>query len=65
MYSASQREVGEYNDRMLLEVGTKLFNNYLERQCHLLETGISGFCLGQRLAYKKYRPVLPMFIFFE
>ena len=47
MYSASQREVGEYSDRMRLEVGTKLFSSYLKCQCHLLEMGILGFCLGQ------------------
>ena len=28
MYSASQREVGEYGNRMRLEVGTKLFSSY-------------------------------------
>ena len=30
MYSASQRGVGEYNDRMRPEVGTKFFSSYLE-----------------------------------
>ena len=30
MYSASQREIGEYSDRMRLEVGTELFSSYPE-----------------------------------
>ena len=46
MYSDSQREVGEYNDRVLLEVGTKFFSSYPECQCRLLKKGLSGFCLG-------------------
>ena len=50
MYNTSQREVGEYSDRMHLEVGTKLFRGYPEHQCRLLEKGILGFCLVQRLA---------------
>ena len=45
MYSASQREIGEYNDRVCLEVGTKFFSSDLENQCSLLKTGISGFRL--------------------
>ena len=65
MYSASQREVGEYSDRMRLEVRTKLFSSYPEGQCLLLETGISGFYVGQGLAYKEDGPLLPMFVFFE
>ena len=28
MYSASQREVGEYSDRVSLKVGTKFFSSY-------------------------------------
>ena len=65
MNSASQREVGEYSDRVRLEVGTKFFSSYLKSQCHLLQMGISGFFLGQGLAYKEYRPLLSVFIFFE
>ena len=65
MYSASQREVGENSDGMRLEVGTKLFRNYIERQCRLLKTGILGFYLIQGLTYKEYKPLLLMFIFFE
>ena len=65
MYSASHREVGEYSNRMRLEVGTKFFSSYLENQCRLLETGISGFYLGQGLSYKEYRPLFPVFVFFE
>ena len=65
MYSASLREVGEYNDRVRLEVGTKFFSNHLKSQCHLLETSILGFCLGQGRAYKEYMPLLLVFIFFE
>ena len=45
MYSASQREVGEYSDRVCLEVGMKFFSNHPESQCRLLETSISGFFL--------------------
>ena len=30
MYIASRREVGEYNDRVLLEIGTKFFGSYHE-----------------------------------
>ena len=65
MYSASQREVGEYNNRVSLEVGKKFFRSYLKSQCRLLETGISGFCLRQGLAYKEYGPLLSVFVFFE
>ena len=65
MYSASQREVGEYSNMMKLEVGTKFFSCYLESQCRLLETGISGFYLGQGLAYKEYKPLLSVSVFFE
>ena len=65
MYNASQREVDEYSDRMALEVGTKFFSSYPESQCRLLETGISGFYLGQGLAYKEYRLLLRLFVFFE
>ena len=48
-----------------VEVGTKLFSSYPESQCCLLETGVSGFYLGQGLAYEEYRSLLPIFIFFE
>ena len=65
MYSACKREVGEYSHRVRLEVGTKFFSSYLESQCRLLETGISGFFFEQGLAYKEYTPLLPIFIFFE
>ena len=65
MYGASQREVGEYSDRMRLEVRTKFFSSYLEGWCRLLETGISSFRLRQGLAYKEDRPLLPVFVFFE
>ena len=65
MYSASQREVAEYSNRMHLEVGTKFFSSYPESQCRQLETGISGFYLRQGLAYKEYRLVLSVFVFFE
>ena len=30
MYSASQREVGEHNDRVHLEVGVESFGGHLE-----------------------------------
>ena len=65
MYSASHREVGEYGNRIRLEVGTGFFSSYPKGQCRLFETGISGFCLGQGLAYKEYGPLLPVFVFFE
>ena len=65
MYSASLREIGEYNDMVRLEVRMKFFSSYLESQCCLLETGISVFCLGQGLAYEEYRSLLPVFIFFK
>ena len=58
MYSASQRKVGEYSNRVCLEVGTEFFSNYPECQCRLLEKGISNFCLGQGLSYKEYGPLL-------
>ena len=64
MYSAFEREVGEYNDRMRLEVGTKFFSNNSECQCCLLETSISGFYLGQGLAYEEHKSLLSVFIFF-
>ena len=54
MYSASQREVGEYCD-----------SSYPESQCRLLETSILGFYFGQGLTYKEYMSLLPVFIFFE
>ena len=38
MYNASQMEVGEYHDRVSLEVVTKFFSDYLESQCCLSET---------------------------
>ena len=65
MYSASQRKVGEYSDRMRLEVGTKFFSSYLESQCRLLKMGISGFFFEQGLTYNDYKPLLPVFIFFK
>ena len=65
MYSASQREVGEYSDRVHLEVGMKFFSYHPKSQCRLLEAGISGFCLVYGLSYKEYRSMLPVFIFFE
>ena len=42
-------KVGEYSNRVSLEVGTEFFSCYLEGQCRLLETGISGFCLDKDL----------------
>ena len=65
MYRVSQREIGEYIDRMHLEVGMKFFSSYPESQCHLFEEGISGFCFEQGFAYKEYRPLLPILILFE
>ena len=53
------------DDKVRLEVGTKFFSSYLKSQCRLLETGVSGFCLGQGLAYEEYRSLLLIFIFFE
>ena len=46
MYSASQRKIGEYSNRVRLEVGVEFFGGYPEGKCRLLDTGISGFCLG-------------------
>ena len=46
MYSASQRKVGEYNNKVCLEVGAEFFGGCLEGMCRLLEMGVSGFCLG-------------------
>ena len=46
MYSASQRKIGEYSNRVHLEVGAEFFGGYPEGQCRLLEMGISSFCLG-------------------
>ena len=65
MYSASQREVGEYSNRMRLEVGIEFLSSYPEGQCRLLETGISGFYLVQGLACKEYGPLFLVFVFFE
>ena len=41
MYSASHREIGEYSNRVRLEVGTEFFSSYLEGQCCLLEKGLA------------------------
>ena len=46
MYSASQREVGEHNDKVHLEVEAEFFGGYLEGQSCLLVTDISCFYLG-------------------
>ena len=46
MYSASQRKVGEYSNRVRLEVGAEFVDGYLEGMCRLLEMGVSGFCIG-------------------
>ena len=46
MYSASQREVSEHSDRVRLEVGVEFFGNHPGGRSRLLETCISGFCLG-------------------
>ena len=40
MYSASQREIGQHDNRVCLEVGTKLLSCHTEGQCCLFETGI-------------------------
>ena len=45
MYSASQREVGEHNDKVHLEVGAEFFGGYPNGHIRLLKTGILGFCL--------------------
>ena len=45
MYSASQRKVGEYSNRVRLEVGAEFFSDYPEGQCCLLETDVLGFYL--------------------
>ena len=45
MYSASQWEVGEYSNRVCLEVGVEFFGSHPEGQCRMLETGISSFYL--------------------
>ena len=50
---------------MHLEVGTKNFSSNLECQCRLLEMGISGFYLGQKLAQEEYMSLLLILIFFE
>ena len=47
MYKAPYREIGEYNDRVRLEVGVEFLRNYPEGQCFLFKKGISGFGLGQ------------------
>ena len=49
MYSASQRKVGEYNNRVFLEVGTEFFSYYPKDQCRLLKMSISSFCLDRDL----------------
>ena len=46
MYSDSQREVGEHNDRVCLEVEAEFFSGHLEGQSRLLEMSISSFYLG-------------------
>ena len=46
MYSVSRRKIGEYGNRVCLEVGAEVFGSYPKGQHRLLETGISSFCLG-------------------
>ena len=45
MYNASQMEVGEYSNKVCLEVDTEFIGYCPEGQCRLLETGVSGFFL--------------------
>ena len=45
--------------------GQSFFSSYLESRCCLLEKSISGFCLGQGLAYKEYGFLLSGLVFFE
>ena len=44
MYSDSQREVGEHNDRVRLEVGVEFFGSHIEGQTACSRWGISSFC---------------------
>ena len=44
MYGASQRKVGEPNNRVRLEVGAEFSSGDPEGQCRLLEIGIPSFC---------------------
>ena len=65
MYSVLQREIGQDDDRVCLEVGAKLFNNHVEGQCRLFETGVSSFCFCQGFAYEEYWSLFLVFVFFE
>ena len=43
MYSASQSEIGQHDDRVWVEVGAKLLSCHIEGECCLFEMGILGF----------------------
>ena len=43
MYRASEREIGQYDDRVCLEVGAKLLSFHTKGEFFLFKTGIPGF----------------------
>ena len=65
MYSASQREIGQHDNRVCLDVRAKLLSYHRESRCYLFETGIPGFYFSQRFAYEEYWSLLLVFVFFE
>ena len=46
MYNAFKGKVGEYSNRVRLEVGVEFIGGYPEGQCCPLKTDILGFRLG-------------------
>ena len=65
MCNALQREIGQYDDRVCLEVGAKLLSCHMEGECCLFEMGIPSLCFRYIFAYEEYRFLLSVFVFFE
>ena len=63
MYSVLQREIGQQDDRVCLEVGAKLLGYHMKGQCLLFETGVLGFCLCQGFSYEEYLSLFSVFVF--
>ena len=63
MYSVSQREIGQHDDRVCLEVKVKLLGCYTE--CLLFEKGVPSFYLCQGFSYEEYWSMFSVFVFFE
>ena len=65
MYSVSQREISQYDDRVRLEEGAKLLGCHVEGQCCLFEMGVLSFFLCQGFSYEEYWSLFSVFVFFE